>query len=127
MNQTQFMQQHLEELQQRLQELPPLPADQEMEALVWTYLTARERIEAFIEQQAQAKRRVRQIIEETGISEWNTLSGSVIVPADGIVVTYDAAALDAVRQASKTVNRFILPHRRETLRSGGIRITPYER
>lgn len=120
MNQLQF-------LQTQLQELPALPAEQEMEALVANYLAARERIESFVEQQAQAKRRVKQIIDETGVLEWSTLSGSVIVPADGVIVSYDAHALDALAASNRSLGRNIRPHRRETFKAGGIRISPYER
>lgn len=120
MNQVQY-------LQHQIQGLPAQASELEMETLVATYLTAKEQMELFAGVGAEAKGRMAQIIQFTGQDEWLTASGRVIVPAPGIIVSYDAHALDALRASNRTFNRLILPHRNETLRAGGIRVTGYER
>lgn len=120
MNQVQF-------LHAQIVDLPAQASELEMETLVATYLTAKQQMEHFAGVGAEAKVRISQIIGFTGQSEWATASGKVIVPAPALIVSYDAHGLDGVRAMSKTVNRYILPFRSETLRSSGIRITGYER
>lgn len=120
MNQLQYM-------QTQIRDLPIHPSEDEMETLVATYLTARARIEEFVNLQADTKSRVREIITATGLTQWQTMSGRVIVPADGTIVSYDAHALDALSVSNRSLGRNIRPHRRETFKAGGIRITPYER
>jgi len=118
MNQTQI-------LRQQLNNLPLFSPEVEIEALVANYLAGKEQIAQIVELQAETKRQIQRIISDTGIDRWETRSGSVLVPASGIVVSYDAHGLDGVRLQSKTVNRYILPFRSERVVSGGIRIVGY--
>jgi hypothetical protein len=117
----------LQFLQAQMVGLPAQASELEMETLVATYLAAKAQMGYFNEVGAEAKGRIAQLIDLTGREEWATASGKVIVPAPAIIVTYNAHALDGVRAMSKTVNRYILPFRNETLRAGGIRITGYDK
>lgn len=110
-------------LQSQISGLSPFSASLEMETLVATYLVAKAQLEQFVQTQTAAKGRIAEIIEETGITKWDTKSGKVMVPAPSVVVSYDATALDALAASNKTLARQILPHRREVERAGSIRIT----
>lgn len=116
MNQVQF-------LQQQIAGLPPMANELRMEVLVANYLAAKAQMEQFIDAQALAKGEIVGIIEQTGITKWDTKSGKVIKPADATIISYDAKALDALAASNKTLARQILPHRNESVRSSGVRIT----
>ena len=100
----------------------PATHELEVENLVARYLVAKESIEEFVNIQGDAKHRLRQIIEETGQSNWDVRSGTIICPADYTIVTYDAQALDRLAAASRHFRQKVFPFRGESFRSGGIRI-----
>lgn len=123
MNQTAPAVNQVEFLREYLAPLPQLAAEVEIDRLVATYLIAKEQIGAYVDIQGEAKHRIKQLIDQTGKTEWNTPSGVIISPADATIVTYDAAALDKLAAASAAFRRKVYPFRRETFRAGGIRIT----
>lgn len=110
-------------LRTQIAPLPELAPPTEMERLIATYLIAKEQLSTYVDIQGEAKARMRQIIDETGQTVWDTRSGMVICPADTTIVTYEADALDKLAAASAHFRRKILPFRRETFRAGGIRVT----
>jgi hypothetical protein len=115
MNQVQF-------LREQLVSLPASPNEAHVNSLVATYLLAKEQIESLVEVQADAKLGIRQVIEATGITRWETSSGLVTCPNDSTIVTYDAGALDRLAAAQKAFYNKVWPFRKESVRAGGIRI-----
>lgn len=123
MNQVAPAANQIEFLREYLAPLPALQAEVEIDRLVATYLIAKEQIANYVDIQGEAKHRIKQLIDQTGKSEWDVVSGKVIVPADATIVTYDAAALDKLAAASAHFRKKVFPFRRESFRPGGIRIT----
>lgn len=116
MNQVQF-------LREQLNVSAGSPGEAQVNALVATYLAAKEQIADLVNVQAEAKLGIRQIIDSTGIDEWNVSSGKIIVVADSTIVAYDAKALDKLAADNVRFRNKVYPFRSESIRSGGIRIS----
>jgi hypothetical protein len=114
----------LQLLRSQLVELPVAPGEDVVNQLVATYLAAREQISDLVNVQADAKRGIRQVIDQTGQTDWNVDSGIVLCPADATIITYDAGALDRLAALSHAFRRKVYPFRSQTVRAGGIRINP---
>ena len=115
MNQVQF-------LREQLSALPASPNEAHVNSLVATYLVAKAQIEELVNVQAEAKAGIRQVIDSTGITRWETSSGLVTCPNDSTIISYDAGALDRLAAANATLRNKIYPFRTESVRAGGIRI-----
>jgi hypothetical protein len=104
---------------QQLSDLPEVVA----EGIISDYLRARERMEEWQIKAEDARRRLSDLIEQTGRTTWETAAGKASVTAPSTTVSYDARALDALAASSPEIAAILAPHRKVTERAGTLRIT----
>ena len=72
--------------------------------------------------QADAKDVLAKALEDIGTTKVTTEHGMAFIPADGVTVSYDATALDALCKSSPELAAVLKPHRREHVRIGKLTV-----
>lgn len=100
--------------------------EQAVEAAIYVYREAKAQAElaavVWTDVADEAKAKLTEIIEETGVMTWKTNSGSAYIPAASKTVSYDAKALDALCASSAELAAILRPHRIEKERAGSLTI-----
>ena len=78
--------------------------------------------EPYVDVQAKAKTALMGWMQAHGVPSVRSDAGQAYTAADSEVVTYDAAALDALCASSDEVARLLRPHRKVSQRKGAFTI-----
>jgi hypothetical protein len=104
---------------ERAQDTDP---DTAAELLIGAYKHAKSSAEVFDKLAKDARAVMADLIEETGVTDWKTESGSTRLTKPSVSVRYDAKALDALAASNTKHKRLLWPHRKETQRAGSIMV-----
>lgn len=97
--------------------------EKSIESAIMIYQAAQAIIDAYAAIKDGAKALITDVMTETGCLQYGTPAGRVSVTAPSVSVTYDAKSIDIVCRTNPQIAELLAPYRKETMRTGALRIT----
>jgi hypothetical protein len=93
-----------------------------VETATMVYLVAKAEQDRLREIQSRAKVIISDVMAELDMDKISSQAGVASVSSASISVRYDTKALDALAASSDEIRRILAPHRKVTMRMGGLSI-----